>query len=78
MKYAFALFCFIYLLALIMFLVGTYGWLGQDRDPLSGIYLLPLGLPWNIIGEKIGFVSVWLGVLTPLLNGAILLWLWRR
>ena len=78
MKYAFGFFCLLYLLALMLFLVGTFGWFGQERDPLSGIFLLPLGLPWNIVGDRMGLASAWLGVLTPILNGAILLWLWKR
>ena len=54
MKYAFGFFCLLYLLALMLFLVGTFGWFGQERDPLSGIFLLPLGLPWNIVGDRMG------------------------
>lgn len=28
--------------AVLLYLTGTYGWLGQERDPLSGVFLLPL------------------------------------
>lgn len=78
MKYVFTAFCILYLLALFLFLVGTYGWFGQERDALSGIFLIPLGLPWNLVAGRTALNSVWVGLLAPLLNGAILLWLWRR
>lgn len=37
----------LYVFALAIFLIGTFGLFGQDRDPLSGVFLIPLGLPWN-------------------------------
>lgn len=40
-------FLLLYLAALGLFAVGTYGLFGAERDPLSGVFLLPLGLPWN-------------------------------
>ena len=43
--YVFWAFVILYVGALFIFLVGTFGWLGQERDPLSGVFLLPLGLP---------------------------------
>ena len=36
------LFGLLYLVALALLLIGTYGLFGQERDPLSGIFLLPL------------------------------------
>lgn len=47
---AFGLF---YVAALFVFLVGTFGWFGQERDPLSGVFLLPLGVPWVIFGDVV-------------------------
>ncbi|MCT8158641.1 hypothetical protein [Pseudoruegeria sp. SHC-113] len=47
---AFGLF---YVAALFVFLVGTFGWFGQAQDPLSGVYLLPLGLPWVALGNMV-------------------------
>ena len=26
--------------------MGTFGLFGTERDPLAGVFLLPLGLPW--------------------------------
>lgn len=63
----------LYLLALALLLIGTFGFFGQERDPLSGVFLLPLGVPW------VWFVDLapeplwpWLAALAPLLNFGIL------
>lgn len=37
----------LYVAALGLFLIGTFGLFGQERDPLAGVLLLPLGWPWN-------------------------------
>ena len=63
----------LYLVALALLLIGTFGLFGQERDPLSGIFLLPLGLPWNqfldLASEP---VRPWFAALAPLLNIGIL------
>lgn len=68
-----------YLAALTLFAIGSLGLFGQERDPLAGVFLVPLGLPWN------RFVDVfpeplwpWLGAATPLLNIAILAFICRK
>lgn len=68
----------LYLLALALLLIGTLGLFGQERDPLSGVYLIPLGLPWNQFtdGAPEG-VRPWLAILAPLLNIVILAGLCR-
>ena len=40
-------FATLYVVALGLLLIGTFGLFGNDRDPLSGVFLIPLGLPWN-------------------------------
>lgn len=45
MKWAFYVFVVLYLLALALLAIGTFGWFGQEQDPLSGVFLLPFGLP---------------------------------
>lgn len=68
----------IYLLALALLLTGTFGLFGQERDPLSGVFLIPLGLPWVLWTG--GFPEAWLpwlGAMAPLLNLAILKMLCR-
>jgi hypothetical protein len=70
-----SVFSLAYLGALALLLIGTFGLFGQDRDPLSGVYLLPLGLPWNLLLD--GFSDIlkpWLTALAPGLN-LIVLWL---
>lgn len=63
----------LYLVALALFVIGTFGFFGQERDPLSGIFLLPLGVPWVLWLE--GFsesLKPWLAGLAPLVNIVIL------
>ena len=58
-----------YLLALFVFLVGTFGWFGTTRDPLSGVFLIPLGLPWNLMVERFPeLLWAWLAAAAPALN----------
>jgi len=64
-----------YLFALAILGTGTFGWLGQERDPLSGIYLIPLGLPWNRFLDAFPDASwPWLAAVAPALN-LLLIWL---
>ncbi|MGP1352259.1 MAG: hypothetical protein ACTS1Z_02960 [Parasphingopyxis sp.] len=78
MKWIFAIFLALYAGAVLLYLVGTFGWFGQDRDPLSGVFLMPLGLPWNLLADRIGIGGMAAALLAPAVNAAILLWLWRR
>ena len=57
----------LYLLALFLWAVGTFGWFGQEPDPLSAVFLIPIGLPWNRFGEGLA-----IALLAPLANVAIL------
>ncbi len=67
-----------YAAALLLLLTGTYGWFGNEKDPLSGIFLLPLGLPWNMmLGKTSDSIRPWLAAAAPLLNIA-LLWIFCR
>lgn len=73
-----SLICFgiAYCFALFILLTGTFGWFGQEKDPLSGVFLLPLGLPWNLVELPDRFLPL-LGVVSPIINfGA--LWLFCR
>lgn len=78
MKWAFWIFLALYGAALLLFLVGTFGWFGQDKDPLSGVFLMPLGLPWNLIADRVGLPGLPSALLAPAINAAILFWLWRH
>ncbi len=48
-------FAVLYATAFALFLIGTYGWFGSPQGPLAGVFLMPLGLPWNL----------WLDALPP-------------
>ena len=78
MKWVFLVFVALYAVALMLLAVGTFGWLGQEQDPLSGVFLVPLGLPWNILADRLGLVGAWVAILAPAINAAILYWLWKR
>lgn len=78
MKWIFIVFVVLYGFALFLLAVGTFGLFGQEQDPLAGVFLMPLGLPWNILGDRLGLGGPLLGILAPAINAAILYWLWKR
>ncbi len=60
--------------ALGLFAIGTLGLFGAERDPLSGVFLLPLGMPWNrLIDGAPDVLLPWLAAAAPLLN-LLILW----
>lgn len=66
----------LYAIALALFIIGTFGLFGQVPDPLSGIFLLPLGVPWYMLGNGLSDPArPWIAVLAPLINLAIVRWL---
>ncbi len=68
-KAAFGIFLAAYIMALFLFLVGTFGWFGETRDPLSGIFLIPLSLPWNLVIEVFPETFwPWLAAAAPTVN----------
>ena len=72
-------FAALYLAALALLLIGTFGWFGQPRDPLAGVFLMPLGLPWNrLFDDASEAVRPWLAAGAPLLNLLVLAALFRR
>ncbi len=59
----------LYVAALALFVIGTFGLFGQEQDPLAGVFLVPLGLPWNLWLDGLpDAVRLWLAVLAPALN----------
>jgi hypothetical protein len=66
-------FLFVYLAALALLVIGTFGLFGQERDPLSGVFLMPLGLPWNLMLDVFPEpLWPWLAAAAPALNLTIL------
>ena len=63
----------LYVAALFIWAVGSFGWFGQERDPLSAVFLVPLGLPWVALTVGAPDAALpWIGGLAPLVNIAIL------
>ena len=68
----------LYAAALFVWAVGSFGWFGEERDPLSAVFLVPLGLPWTLFASGAPEATLpWIGGLAPLVNIAILRWLAR-
>jgi hypothetical protein len=68
-------FLLLYVLALVLLVIGTFGLFGADRDPLAGVFLVPLGLPWNLLTTGAPEAMLpWLGAGAPLVN-LFLIWL---
>lgn len=78
MKWVFIVFVVLYAIALLLMAIGTFGWFGQEKDPLSGVFLMPLGLPWSLLADRLGIGGIVLFLLAPAINAAILYWLWKR
>lgn len=77
LSFALIAFAALYAFALAVYLIGTFGLFGADRDPLSGVFLIPLGLPWNRFVDALPErFWPWLAAAAPLVNLAIL-WLLR-
>lgn len=58
--------------ALFVLAVGTFGWFGQERDPLSGIFLIVLGQPWVMAIDGLPEpLHPWAAALSPLINIAL-------
>ncbi len=74
----------LYAVALFLFLSGTFGWFGVEQDPLAGVFLIPLGLPWNLLVDLLPEpVWPWAAAAAPVINILILRGLclaagWRR
>jgi hypothetical protein len=68
----------VYVGALFVYAAGTLGWFGVAQDPLSGIFLFLLGLPW-VLFHSPGTGVPWFAIAAPLINVAIvyLLCRWR-
>lgn len=65
--------------AVVVFLVALFGLFDQPQDPLGAVFLLPLGLPWNLLLRGApGPTLPWLFAAAPLVNIALLYWLCRR
>jgi hypothetical protein len=59
----------LYLGALVAFAAGTCGLFGSPQGPLAGVFLVPLGMPWNWFVDAFPQVA-WpvLAALAPAIN----------
>lgn len=67
-------FAALYAAAFALFLIGSFGWFGSPQGPLAGVFLVPLGLPWNLALDGLPeALRAAAGVGAPALN-LLLLW----
>lgn len=68
-RWVVVVFALLYGVALALFAIGALGLFGSERDPLAGVFLIPLGLPWNLLSDPLPeALYPWLGAGAPLLN----------
>ena len=72
-----AVFGLAYIAAVFIYLTGTFGWFGQERDALSGVFLIPLGLPWNLLDPPERFAALF-AASVPLVNLGLIWLICRR
>lgn len=48
-----------YLVAFVLFLIGTFGLFGSAQGPLAGVFLIPLGLPWTLLIDRLFPEPLW-------------------
>ncbi len=68
-RMVFLCFSLLYLVALALLSVGTFGLFGVERDPLSGVFLVVLGMPWTLGVDAFPDPAwPWLAAAAPLVN----------
>ena len=76
-----AMFAALYAAAFLLFLIGVFGWFGSPQGPLAGVFLVLLGIPWNLWVDRLpDSLRVPAAIAVPALN-LLVLWgacSWRR
>lgn len=68
-----AVFALGYAASLGLLAIGTFGLFGAERDPLAGVYVIVLGLPWvRFAGMAPAAAGPFLAALAPALNLALI------
>lgn len=68
-RWLIGVFAVAYVAALAIYLIAEFGLFGQPRDPLGGVFLIPLGLPWNLLVDRAPEVLwPWLAAAAPAIN----------
>ncbi len=66
-------FAALYLVALLLLAIGTFGLFGAEKDPLSAVFLVPLGVPWIYLADALPEAfGPWVGIAAPAINLAII------
>ncbi|WP_137702180.1 hypothetical protein [Marimonas lutisalis] len=73
-RFLIGLFVVLWLGALALMAIGTFGWFGQPQDPLAGVFVIILGSPWVQLASM---ESVVLALLMPGVNLFILWFICR-
>lgn len=61
-----------WVLAVAVLVIGIFGLFGQEQDPLSGVFLIPIGFPWIMMLDSFPEAArFWLAVFSPGLNVAL-------
>lgn len=73
-------FALVYLAAVALLFLASFGWIGTGGDPQAGVFLMVLGVPWSLIPYALadGRTFAAVNIVAPLINYAILTWLCRR
>lgn len=67
-------FATLYFIALVVMVLGIAGIAGQEQDPLSGVFVLLLGLPWSRMIEVMPEPAwPWLLAMCPAINLGLLI-----
>lgn len=77
-RWVIGVFVFAYVAALALYVIAEFGLFGQPRDPLGGVFLIPLGLPWNLLVDRAP-EALWplLAAAAPVINLLLLVGLCR-
>ena len=69
----FWIFVCLYGLALLLWLVGSFGLFGSPKGPMAGVFVVILGQPWvRLVDLLPGWLWPWAAALTPALNAVII------
>lgn len=78
-KIVFYGFLALYVVALMLLVIGSFGLFGSERDPLAGVFLVPLGVPWSLMASDAPEAMLpWIGAGAPLVNLLLIGLLCRR